>query len=218
MMQVTSVLLADDHALLRGMLSDRLSREPRLEVVGTAATADEALTLAFELRPKVIVLDIDMPGLSCFDAARMMIARQPDVKILFLSAHVHDHYIEQALKVGAMGYVTKSTAPEVVIEAIHEVAANRAFFSEEVRSRIVVDSGGARLSEPLKTRISTLTNREMQVLRYIASGLAKKEIAEIMHVSVNTVDKHSAHLMSKLDIHDRVELARFAIREGLSEA
>ena len=82
----------------------------------------------------------------------------------------------------------------------------------------MVDSGGARLSEPLKTRISTLTNREMQVLRYIASGLAKKEIAEIMHVSVNTVDKHSAHLMSKLDIHDRVELARFAIREGLSEA
>lgn len=217
-MQVTTVLLADDHALLRGMLSDRLSGEPQLEVVATAKTADEAVTLAFELRPNVIVLDIDMPGLSCFDAARMMISRQPEVKILFLSAHVHDHYIEQALKVGAMGYVTKNTSPKTVIEAIHEVAANRAFFSEEVRSRIVVDSAGPRLSQPIKTRISTLTDREMQVLRYIASGLAKKEIAEIMHVSVNTVDKHSAHLMRKLDIHDRVELARFAIREGLCEA
>lgn len=214
---MVKILLADDHALLRGMLSDRLGREIEMEVVGSAETADEAVTLALELHPDIIVLDIDMPGLSCFDAARMMISRQPEVKILFLSAHIHDHYIEQAIKVGAMGYVTKGSSPETVVSAIREVAAGRAYFSEEVQSRILVDSAGPRLAATGTTRISKLTDREMQVLRYIAGGLAKKEIAEIMHVSVNTVDKHSAHLMRKLDIHDRVELARFAIREGLSE-
>ncbi len=214
---MVKILLADDHALLRGMLADRLQRDPEFEVVGAAETADEAVTLSLELKPDIIVLDIDMPGLSCFDAARTMISRQPGVKILFLSAHVHDHYIEQALKVGAMGYVTKGAAPDVVVDALHEIAANRAFFSEEIQARIVVDTAGPRLAETGKTRISTLTDREMQVLRYIARGLAKKEVAEIMHISVNTVDKHSAHLMRKLDIHDRVELARFAIREGLSE-
>ncbi|MCH7871049.1 MAG: response regulator transcription factor [Planctomycetes bacterium] len=214
---MVKILLADDHALLRGMLADRLQRDPQFEVVGAAGTADEAVTLAVKLAPDIIVLDIDMPGLNCFDAARTMISRHPGVKILFLSAHVHDHYIEQALKVGAMGYVTKGSAPEVVVNALHEIAADRAFFSEEIQARIVVDSGGARLAETGKTRISTLTEREMQVLGYIARGLAKKEIAEIMHVSVNTVDKHSAHLMRKLDIHDRVELTRFAIREGLTE-
>ena len=212
------IVVADDHALVRGALAERLRREPEFEVVGTAGTADEAIELAMQLQPHVVLMDIDMPGLICFDAARTMMTTSPEVRVIFLSAFIHDWYIEQALAVKARGYITKREPPERVVSAIREVAAGGAFFSDEVRSRLVVDSSGAKLAEESKSRASTLTSREVEVLRYIAKGLSKKEVAQTMHLSVKTIDRHCANLMQKLDIHDRVELARFAIREGLAEA
>ncbi len=212
------ILVADDHALVRGALAERLRREPEFEVVGTAGTADEAIELSMQLQPHIVLMDIDMPGLICFDAARTMTTTSPDVRIIFLSAFIHDWYIEQALAVKARGYITKREPPERVVAAVREVAAGGAFFSDEVRSRLIVDSSGAKLAEESKSRASTLTAREVEVLRYIAKGLSKKEVAQTMHLSVKTIDRHCANLMQKLDIHDRVELARFAIREGLAEA
>ncbi len=212
------ILVVDDHALVRGALSERLRREPGFEVVGTAGTADEAIDKTMAVKPDIILMDIDMPGLICFDAARTISSTSPNTKLIFLSAFLHDWYIEQALSVKARGYLTKREPPETVVAAVREVAAGGAYFSDEVRTRIVVDASGAKLAQKSKSRASTLTAREVEVLRYVARGLSKKEIAATMHLSVKTVDRHCANLMTKLDIHDRVDLARFAIREGLAEA
>jgi len=178
----------------------------------------QAIDEALAVDPDVILLDIDMPGLDSFDAARRIRALRPEIRIIFVSAFVHDHFIERALQAKASGYLTKSESPEALIAAVREVASGGTCFSPEVRSRIRVCSDGVRLAEAATSRISTLTPREIEVLRYIARGLAKKQIAYTMGVSVKTVDRHAANLMSKLQIHDRVDLARFAIREGVTPA
>jgi NarL family two-component system response regulator LiaR len=212
------VLIVDDHELVRAALRERLQREPNLEVVGEAAIAEEAVDKVARCGPDVVLMDIDMPGMTCFSAAEQINRIRPGTRIIFLSAYSHDRYIEQALAVKARGYLTKRESPAAVVAAILEVMAGGACFSEEVRSRMVVDQKGAKLASNPQSRASTLTARELEVLRYVAHGLAKKEIAKTMHISVKTVDRHSANLMNKLDIHDRVELTRFAIREGLAEA
>lgn len=212
------VLLVDDHALVRESLSDLLRREVSLEVVGAAASAEQAIELVRQARPDVVLMDVDMPGLTCFDAVRMMQSLAPAARFIILSAHMHDRYIEQALNVGALGYVTKHEPAEQVIRAIQAVAAGRCWYSEQVRSRIIFDNNQTRLAPAGKSRSSSLTPRETEVLAYLARGLAKKEIARIMSLSLKTVENHTDHLMHKLDIHDRVELTRFAIREGLVEA
>ncbi len=213
-----TILLADDHALVREAVRSRLEAEPDLHVVGIAGSADEAMTEALRCRPDIVLMDIDMPGMVCFDAALTIKAQCPDTRIIFLSAFFHDRFIEDALSVEASGYVTKDEPPEVVIQAIRSAASGLAYFSPKVQSRIVVDTHGARLSGGPKSRASTLTPRELEVLRYIARGLSKKEIAKDLEVSVKTIDHHSVSLMKKLDLHDRVELARYAIREGLADA
>lgn len=211
------VLLADDHTLLRRAVGRVLHESPSIAVIAEVGNADDAIAAALRFQPNVVVLDIDMPGIASFDAARTIIARVPNAKILFLSAFTHDRYIEAALAAGALGYLSKNEPPEKVIEAIRAVAVGQCYFSPEVQSRLVIDSDGVHLGQST-SRASLLTNREMEVLRYIARGLSKKEIAKTMHLSVKTVENHSASIMSRLDIHDRVELTRFAIREGLIEA
>jgi DNA-binding NarL/FixJ family response regulator len=209
-----TILLVDDHALVRGAIAERLNREPDLAVVGSAASADEAICKATEVRVDIILMDIDMPGLNCFEAARRLRTIRPGTRIIFLSAHTQDRYIEQALDVKAHGYLTKREPPERVVSAIREVAAGGAFFSEEVQSRIIVDETGAKLP---RSRISRLTPRELEVLQYLARGYGKREIGRIMSLATKTIDNHTTSLMSKLRIHDRVELTRFALREGLAE-
>ncbi|MFQ5422651.1 MAG: response regulator [Phycisphaerae bacterium] len=211
-----TILLVDDHQLVRGTLAERLEREAGLRVVGGAADAEEAVEQVRRHRPDIILMDIDMPGMSSFEAARTISSFRPESRIIFLSAYTHDRYIQQALEVRAAGYLTKRESPETVIEAILEACAGGAYFSPEVQDRIVVDSSGARLATEPKARIATLTRREREVLQYLARGLGKREIAESGHISVKTVDTHCTNLMRKLDIHNRVELARFAIREGLA--
>ena len=213
-----SVLVIDDHAMVREMIGLMLAGESDMQVVGMASNAEEGVHEALQCRPNVVILDIDMPGLSCFDAARQLGSRLPNTRIVFLSAFFNDRYIEQALEVEAAAYVTKSEPLTSVVRAVRAVAAGAVYFSPEVQSRIVIDSKGARLADKGRTRSQTLTNREVEVLRYLARGMSTKEIAATLHISVKTVDRHRANLMSKLDIHDRVELARFAIREGISEA
>jgi DNA-binding NarL/FixJ family response regulator len=211
------ILLVDDHELVRTALRGLLERNENFEVVGECASADEALRMAFDCAPDILVMDIDMPGMICFDAVKQMRSRLPELSVIFLSAFFHDHYIEQALAVGAKGYVVKGDPPQVLFDALAQVAAGEVYFSDEVRARFAID-GAKGPDSGKKTVTSTLTNREVEVLRYLARGLSKKEIAGILHLSVKTVEHHSASVMRKLDIHDRVELARYAIREGLAEA
>ncbi len=217
MTSAISLFVADDHSLVREMLAGQLGRERDIEVVGSAASAEEALERAVALEPDVVLLDIDMPGMVSFDAAREIRRRCGRTHIIFLSAFFHDRYIEEALRTGASGYLTKNEPPESLIDAIRKVSQGVSCFSPEVQTRLVVDVTGLRLRSSQRTRASMLTDRELETLRYIARGMAKKEIAELMHLSVRTVDSHVRHIMNKLSIHDRVELARFAIREGLAE-
>lgn len=211
------ILLVDDHELIRTAMRGLLERNPAYEVVGECSNANEALSAAFELDPDILLMDIGMPGMICFDAVKQMRTRLPNLAVVFLSAFFHDHYIEQALAVEARGYVVKGDKPSVLFEALEEVSNGGVYFSKEVKSRFALDSSGKPTGEK-KTVGATLTNREHEVLRYLARGLSKKEIAKTMCLSVKTVEHHSASVMKKLDIHDRVELALYAIREGLADA
>lgn len=210
------LVLVDDHAMVQEALGQQLKREADMEVVGTANNAEEAIDVVLEAQPDVVLMDIDMPGLVSFDAVRRIGTLAPKVKVVFLSAFTHDQYIQQALRVKARGYVAKSEPLEKVVDAVRTVAKGGTFFSKRVRERMTVDTDGVGLAGGEKaTRSASLSDRELEVLRYVASGLSKKEIASTMHLSVKTVENHCTNLMTKLDIHDRVELARFAIREGV---
>lgn len=211
------VLAVDDHAMVRETLCDRLRREADIQVAGSAGTAEEAIDKLVTCTPDVVLMDIDMPGLICFDAVQTMYSLRPSLMVVFLSAFVHEHYIQQALAVNAAGYITKDESPETVVAAIREVAKGGRYYSPDVRARLVIDGTDARLATVLESPASALTSREAEVLRYIARGLSKKEISRVMHISVKTVERHATNLMTKLNIHDRVELTRFAVREGLAD-
>ncbi|MBU6414352.1 MAG: response regulator transcription factor [Planctomycetes bacterium] len=202
---------------MRSTLAAWLTADGGFEVIGEACDGGDAIQKAVANKPHIVLFDIDMPGLSCFEAARMIRNRVPETKVVFLSAFAHDNYIEQALACEARGYLTKGQSPQTISEAIRSVANGGSSFAPEVQSRLVIDSDGVRLGTSL-TRNSLLTPRELEVLKYLANGMSKKEIASTMHLSVKTIDNHSTSLMTKLDIHDRVDLARYAIREGLIRA
>ncbi len=213
-----SLLVVDDHTLVRDMLADRLSREVGISVVGTAPNAGVAVRKALELQPTIVLMDIDMPGMLCFEAAGQIRKANPETAIVFLSAYVHDRYVEQALEVGAAGYITKDEPVEVITSAVRAVASGGSYFSAEVRARLVVRSAGAGLGQKNCSRTSTLTQRELEILCYVSRGLSRKEIAGYLFIAPKTVAHHIDAIMIKLDIHDRVELARLAIREGLVKA
>jgi DNA-binding NarL/FixJ family response regulator len=210
-----TILIADDHELLRDMLARRLAEEPDLQVIGAVGDASAALSQALTARPDLVLMDIDMPGLSAFEAARQIQDRLPNTRVVFLSAYVRDGFIAQALEVRASGYLTKGQRPEDLIVCIRNVLEGGACFAPEVEGRFEIGAGGVRLGQRRRCRLELLTAREKQILAYLARGLSKKEIARLDGASVKTVDHHCQHIMEKLDLHDRVELARFAIREGL---
>jgi two-component system response regulator NreC len=210
------VLLVDDHALVRQAVVQRLQTEADIEVIGSAENAEQAVQLVKEHLPNIVLLDIDMPGLDPFEAARQIKAEQPSVRTVFLSGLLQDNFIEQALQVEASGYLTKNETDASLVEAIRKIHGGEVFFSDEVRQRLIIDSDKVLLGDQPRSRASSLTSREREILRYIAQGFSKKEIASKLNLSVKTVETHSSNLMSKLGIHDRVELARFAIREGLA--
>jgi len=216
--ETLKILLADDHAMLIESIAGRLGKEEDLEVISRVHNADDAVQVARETRPDIVLMDIDLPGQASFDAVRQIKADNPDTHIIFLSAFSSDRYIEDALQSGCSGYLTKDESMEVVIKAIRSAASNGSYYSPRVRERLVVDpEKGLTLEGSGSTKASSLTGRELEVCRYLAQGMSKKEIATRLHRSIKTVDKHVENLMRKLEIHDRVELARFAIREGLIE-
>jgi DNA-binding NarL/FixJ family response regulator len=212
-----SILVADDHALIRSMLESQLAAEPDMKVVASVADARRAVEEARALAPDVVLMDIDMPGLLSFEAARTIRRYCSTTRVIFLSAFFHDRYIEEALRAEASGYVTKNESPGALVAAIRKVSRGFTYFSPEVQDRLVVGVDGLSLKRRPRTRGLLLTDRETETLRYVAQGLSKKEIAGLMDLSVRTVDAHVRNVMTKLNIHDRVELTRFAIREGLAE-
>ena len=210
----TKVLLVDDHVIVRDSLARRLEDEPDLEVPHTAGDADEGLALAEGNAFDVIVMDINMPGMSCFEAAKRLQTTHPDLPLVFLSAYWNDAFIEQAQGVGAVGLLSKSDEPDLLINAIRTVVDGGVFLSDEVRGRFESDDNDT--PDESKTKLSTLTPREVDVLRWVGMGQSRKQMAAQLGISENTVAVHTNRIMRKLDIHDRVGLARFAIKIGLS--
>lgn len=211
------VVLADDHAMVRESLTSYLACTPDIRVVVAVACAEDALAATVRCQPDLVLLDIDMPGMVVFDAARRIRTMCPSARLVILSAFFHDRYIEQALAAGACGYLTKTEPLTRIVQAIRDVANGAAYFSPQVRARLVIDEAGVRLSTPPHTRVSSLSPRELEVLRQVARGLSNKEIAAALRVAARTVDHHVAGIMNKLDLHGRVGLAQFAVREGLAE-
>lgn len=210
------ILLADDHEIIREALAQYLGAQPTIEVVASVPNHQKAIEEAERHKPDIALLDIEVPGLDSFVAAREIGENSPDTRVIFFSAFCRDHYIEQALEAGAAGYLLKGEEPRFLHRAIEAVVAGRTYFSEEVERRLIVGNDGIQLATRGSTRVSSLTNRELEVLRYVAAGMSKKEIASLVDLSVRTIDAHVRNIMTKLDMHDRVELARFAIREGLA--
>lgn len=212
-----SVLLTHRFELVCDLLERALSNEPDIDPACVYEGTEEALRLAGDFPPDVLVMDPESPGRSPFDVARVVRTRHDRVKILFLGAEPSDVLIEQALHTGCSGYLTQHNPADVIAETIRTIAGGGFAFCHTIRERIVVDSNTGPRLEAMRTRTSTLSNRELEVLGYIARGLTKKQMAEDMHISVKTVDNHASSLMRKLDIHNRVDLARFAIRERIVE-
>lgn len=215
MIRPISIVLADDHTLFREMLRERLERESDFTVAACVEKAQEAVIAAADCRPSIALLDIAMPGLSAFEGARLIQETSPLTRIVFLSGFIQDRFIQQALDLGAAGYLLKTDGEARLLGALRRAAAGGSCFSQPIRQRIIVGATGLSLIDQPVSRASLLTDREREVLAQIAAGLSKKAIARVLGISDKTVDHHCHNLMTKLDIHDRVELARFAVREGL---
>lgn len=209
------VLIVDDHKILREGLRSYLESEANFVVVGEAANAEDGFSEALRHRPDIVLMDIDMPGVSCFETMRRIHEQLPGTRVIILSGHKHDEQISQAIQAHAWGYAVKENGFEEVREAICDVMTGRLYYAEEVLGRINTGNGQLRFGEHSETLLETLTPRERELLVLLGQGYSLKEAGRALHVSYKTVDKHKVNLMRKLNIHDRVELARFAIREKL---
>jgi len=217
-MKRITVLLAEDHMIVREGFRKMLEFEADLEVVGEAQDGRQAVVLAKKLRPAVVLMDIAMPHLNGLEATRQILSVLPATKVLMLSAHSDDAYVDTAIASGALGFLLKQSSAHEVCKAIREVYQGKTFFSHAISRRLnrlrpeSLDSAGL-----LKKQAGQLTSREMEVLQLIAEGKANKETASELGIGIKTVEKHREHLMQKLDIHDTAGLTRYAISTGIIE-
>jgi DNA-binding NarL/FixJ family response regulator len=216
--QIT-VLLAEDHAIVRQGLCALLNRDGQLKIVGEARTGREAVELALSLRPDVILMDIAMPELNGLEATRQILAANSAAKIIILSAHSDDEYVERTTAAGVVGFLEKQTSAEILTKAIAEVAKGNKFFSPSITKRLPQEQGKTRGRDGFVKRagIRPLTSRESEVLQLVAEGSANKQVAATLGISIKTVEKHRQHLMDKLNIHDTAGLTRYAISAGVIE-
>ena len=214
-----TVLLAEDHVIVRQGLCNLLEAEGHSTVIGQAQTGREAVELAARLRPDVILMDIAMPVLNGVEATRQILAANPAARVLILSAHSDDEYIERLTAVGAMGFLEKQTSAEILTKAIREVARGHSFFSPTIARRVAAakDRARSRDGSP-KTTGAGLTLRESEVLQLVAEGHANKQVAATLGISIKTVEKHRQHVMDKLNIHETAGLTRYAIAQGIIES
>jgi DNA-binding NarL/FixJ family response regulator len=217
--QIT-VLLAEDHAIVRQGISQLLNRDGRIKIAGEAETGREAIEMAQTLQPDVILMDIAMPVLNGLEATRHILAARPTAKIIILSAHSDHEYVERSAAAGVFGFLEKQTSAEILTKAIAEVAKGNKYFSPLITKRLPQGKGQARGRDGFvkSVGIRPLTARESEVLQLIAEGSANKQVAATLGISIKTVEKHRQHLMDKLNIHDTAGLTRYAIASGVIES
>lgn len=210
------VLIADDHGIVRAGIRSLLEPHEDIEVVGEAADGWEAVDQAIRLRPDVVLMDIAMPGLRGLEATREIRQCLPDVRVLALTVHDREEYFFAMLKAGASGYVLKEGEPEELLAAIRAAHRGDAFLSPAV-TKAVLEDYLMRRGEELTSDYDRLTLREKEVLQLVAEGKTTREIAEVLCLSVKTVEKHRSSMMKKLGLQSFHELIKYAVRKGLIE-
>lgn len=208
------LLLVDDHEIVRAGLRMLFSAEPDVQIVGEAASGREAIEQVERLRPDVVLMDVAMPDMNGIEATRRIKEAFPQVAVLALTMHEDEEYFFEMLSAGASGYVPKRAAPDDLLSAIRVVNQGEVFIYPSM-AKLLVKDFLRRAEETTPTDTELLTPREHEVLACIADGLTNREIAEQLVISVKTVDRHRENIMRKLNLHNRVELVRYAIEKGL---
>jgi two-component system response regulator NreC len=207
------VFLTDDHTLFRQGIKTLIGAEPDMEIVGEAGNAIEAIALAAEARPDIVLMDIGMTGLSSFEATRQIRKNRPETRILFLSMYDDEDYLVECMESGASGYVLKDSPAVQLLNAVREVHRGGSYLSPRMLSQLVDDFRSRAKSTQRLPRFATLTQREKEVLKLLAEGNSVKEIACTLNLSVKTVEAHKFNLMRKLDIHNKAQLVQYAVQK-----
>lgn len=214
-MTTVRVLLADDHGIVRRGLHYLLERSPGFEVIGEAGDGREAVRLAEELNPDVIVMDIAMPNLNGIDATAQIVRRRPETGVIILSMHSDETYLVRALSAGAKGYLLKDSAEADLIRAVQAVSQGRPFFSPVIAQTLLEDYMRRLQQQNLKDSYDLLTDREKEVLQLLAEGKSNKEVASLLSLSLYTVETHRSNLMQKLNLHSTAEIVLYAVRKKI---
>jgi two-component system response regulator NreC len=225
-MEAITLLLADDHDVVRTGLKSLLESQPGLRVVAEARNGEEAIQRALETRPDLVLMDISMPGMDGLEATRQLKLSCPDTQVLALTIHDDKQYFMAMLAAGASGYLTKQAAAEDLVAAIHAVAAGHVFLQPALARWLLEDyqrlsgenpADASRLgdSQPAASGLNVLSGRERQVLELVAQGKSNLEIGRELKLSPKTIARHRERIMGKLNLHSRTELVKFAIRTGL---
>jgi two-component system response regulator NreC len=210
------VLLTDDHMLFRQGVRTLLSNEPDMEVAGEASSAAEAVELIGQLRPDVVLIDVGMPGMSSFEATRLIRKSRPETRVLFLSMYDDEDYVSESVELGASGYILKDSPCDQLVTGIREVHCGGSFLSPRLLTRLVDDfRAHGRGGAPRQRRLGSLTKREKEILKMLAEGKSVKDIAAGFELSVKTVEAHKFNLMRKLDIHNKAQLVQYAIQKKI---
>jgi len=215
-MKTITVLVSDDHAVIRQGLRLLLEAAEDIAVVGEAENGHDAVRKAISLRPEVVLLDLAMPLLNGVEAARQIAVEVPLAKVLILSAYTHHHYVQDAIDAGVAGYLMKEAAANELLDAVREIADGNAFFSPPVAKHFLNNWPGRKGNGgPAGKKTAALTHREAEVLQLIAESYSTKQIGVVLELSVKTVEKHRQTLMDKLNLHKIPQLTRYAISEGI---
>ena len=209
------LLVADDHTLIRQGIVGLLGAQPDMEVIGEAGSGEEAVRETIRTSPDIILMDIGMPGISGLDATREIKQRAPKVRVLILTMHDREDYLFQALRAGAAGYVLKGADIQDLLSAIRSVYRGEVYLYPTMTKQLLADYLRRVESGEDLVEYDSLTDREREVLRLIAQGKTLPEIAQHLYLSPYTVQTHRDHIMKKLDLHNKAELIKYAIRKGL---
>jgi two-component system, NarL family, response regulator NreC len=209
------ILLADDHGVVRKGLRFLLESEPDLEVVGEAADGRQAVDMAEELRPDVVVMDIAMPWLNGIDATGQIVKQQPAVGVIMLSMHSDEEYLVRTLTAGAKGYLLKDSAETDLVQAVHSVSDGKPFFSPAIAKTLLEDYVRRLQQRGLSDSYDLLSDREKEVLQLLAEGKTNKDVAVLLNLSTHTVETHRTHIMQKLNLHNTAEIVLYAVRKKI---
>ena len=209
------IVIADDHTIMRSGLRLLLEREPDLKVIGEASDGRESVEMAVRLEPDVVVMDVGMPNLNGIEAARQIATRASGVRIAILSMHSDESYVMRALSAGARAYLLKDSAEADLIAAIRAIHDGRSFFSPAISSILKEDYIQEMKARGAEDSYELLTPREREILQMIAEGKTNKEVANILGLSLYTVETHRTHILQKLGLHSVPELILYAVRKGI---